>query len=422
MGGKFLNKLTIRDVPLDNQTVLVRADYNVPLTKDGKISDDLRIKASLPTIQYLIERGCKIVIISHLGRPDGKDKSLSLEVAADRLAKLLKHDIRFVDDVIGDKVKQAIKRAPKNSITVLENLRFYKQEEANDRDFAKKIADAVGAKYFVQDGFGVVHRAHASTSAITEFMPSVSGLLLEKEYETITSAMENPDKPLIAVMGGAKVSDKIDVIERFIDVVDKIIIGGAMANTFLSHKGYSVGASKVEPGQGEIIDRIYKLASKKVGNDKVDDFIVLPVDLAVATEVSLSAKRKIVGVEDVAANELALDIGNRSIKKISEIVKQAKTVIWNGPLGYAELLSFAVSSSSLAQDLANKSITSIIGGGDTADFILKWDKKKGESFTHVSTGGGASLELMAGEKLPGVESLLDARRQMRYTNSNKHKQ
>jgi phosphoglycerate kinase len=230
-------KRTIRDVPLDKQTVLIRADYNVPLTSSGKISDDLRIRASIPTLEYLIERGCKIVIMSHLGRPDGRDSALSLEPIAERLAHLLKRDIRFVDDCVGDKVYQVVKRAPVGSIIVLENLRYYKEEEADDHDFAQKIAKATGAKYFVQDGFGVVHRAHASTHAITLYIPSVAGLLLEHEYTTITGAMEAPKRPLVAIMGGAKVSDKIGVIERFVHVADKIIIGGAMANTFLAYKG-----------------------------------------------------------------------------------------------------------------------------------------------------------------------------------------
>jgi 3-phosphoglycerate kinase len=251
-------KLTIRDVPLDNQTILVRADYNVPLARDGSISDDLRIRASLPTLQYLIERGCKIVIMSHLGRPEGKDPAFSLEPVALRLAQLLKRDVRFVSDTIGDRVLQAVKRAPKSSIIVLENLRFYAEEEADDAAFAQKIATAVKAKYFVQDGFGVVHRAHASTHAITMCIPSVAGLLLEHEYTVITQAMEAPKRPLIAIMGGAKVSDKISVIERFVRVADKIIIGGAMANTFLAYKGLGVGASKVESDQRDILDTIYR--------------------------------------------------------------------------------------------------------------------------------------------------------------------
>jgi phosphoglycerate kinase len=414
-------KLTIRDVPLDHQTVLVRADYNVPLNAKGQIDDDLRIRASLPTISYLLDHGCKVVIIAHLGRPDGKNSSLSLEPIAQRLAELLKRDVRFVDDCIGDKVYQAVKRAPSNSVTVLENLRFYAQEEADDPEFAKKIAKATGAKYFIQDGFGVVHRAHASTHAITLLIPSVAGLLLEKEVTMITDAMEAPKRPLVVVMGGAKVSDKIALIERFVSVADKIIIGGAMANTFLSYKGINVGASKVEIEQHSELDRIYDVAREKVG-DAVDDFIILPVDVAAAKEISSNDIRHVVNVNDIPFDNKALDIGDKSIERMVGIVETAQTVIWNGTLGYAEIPAFAHGSARLALTLAgNQAITSIIGGGDTADFVLKWDGHDGSSFSHVSTGGGASLELMAGDKLPGVESLLDARQKKEYTNSNKHK-
>ena len=403
-------KLTIRDVPLENQVVLVRADYNVPLSKDGKMSDDLRIKASLPTLQYLHEKGCKIVIMSHLGRPEGHDPKFSLEQVAVRLSELMDHHVEFVDDTIGDKVKQAIKKAGAHSITLLENLRYYKEEEADDEAFAKNIAKSTGARYFVQDGFGVVHRAHASTHAITMCIPSISGLLLEREYQTITAAMQNPERPLVAVMGGAKISDKITVIERFVHVADKIIIGGAMANTFLAYKGVAMGASKLESDQKETLDRIYHAAYEKVG-ENVDDFIILPWDVAVAKSASPEAVRKSVGFENIQDDDMALDVGDRTITRIVEAVADAKTVVWNGTLGYAELPEFAHGSARLALALASQpKTTSIIGGGDTADFVLKWDSSGGTSFTHVSTGGGASLELMAGDKLPGIESLLDARK------------
>lgn len=403
-------KLTIRDVPLDNQVVLVRADYNVPLNNKGEIDDDLRIKASLPTLRYLHSRGCKIVIISHLGRPEDRDIALSLEPIAVRLAELLDHPVTFVDDCIGDKVIQAVKKSSAHSITLLENLRYYKEEEADDEAFAKQLATSTGARYFVQDGFGVVHRAHASTHAITMCIPSVSGLLLEREYEIITKAMESPERPLVAVMGGAKISDKIAVIERFVSVADTIIIGGAMANTFLAYKGVAMGDSKLETDQTATLDRIYNAARQKVG-DNVDDFIILPTDVAVATEASAEAVRKNVTLDRIGVNEKALDIGDHSIERAIQVVSNAKTVIWNGTLGYAELPEFAHGSARLALSLATQpETTSVIGGGDTADFVLKWDSADGASFTHVSTGGGASLELMAGEKLPGIESLLDARK------------
>lgn len=402
-------KLTIRDVPLDNQTVLVRTDYNLPFDAKGKISDDSRIRASLPTIDYLLKHGCKVIIMSHLGRPKGRDEKLSLEPVAQRLATLIKQDVRFIDDTIGDRVYQVVKRAPKNSIVMLENLRFYPEEEADDLEFAKKIARATGARYFVQDGFGVVHRAHASTHAITLCIPSVAGLLLEKEYMTITSAMQSPKRPLVAVMGGAKVSDKIPLIEKFVKIADTIIVGGALSNTFLAHSGVSIGESMVEKDQFSEVDRIYETVNDK-GISSPDDFIVLPTDVAVASSINSDADRKVVSVNDIKDNEDALDVGDRSIETMVNIVKTAGTVIWNGTLGYAEKPAFAHGSARLALALASQPQTvSIIGGGDTADFVLKWDGQGGKSFTHVSTGGGASLELMSGDKLPGVESLLDAK-------------
>ncbi len=403
-------KRTVRDVPIDHKTVLVRADYNVPLSKNGTISDDLRIKASLPTIQYLLDHHCKVVIMSHLGRPEGRDKSQSLKPVAQRLSELLDKKVIFVDDTKGDKVVQAVKKAPAQAVILLENLRYYPEEEANDEAFAQAIAKSTGARYFVQDGFGVVHRAHASTDAITHYIPSVSGLLLEREYTIITNAMQNPQRPLVAVMGGAKVSDKITVIEKFVDIADTIVIGGAMANTFLKYKGHTMGSSKVEDNQEPVLDGIYKAAHEKL-DTSIEDFIILPTDIAVAKDITENAKRHNVALDSVGPQDKALDIGDASIERMADVIKQAKTVIWNGTLGYAEFPEFAHGSARLALTLAsNPEITSIIGGGDTADFALKWDGEGGKSFTHVSTGGGASLELMSGKKLPGIESLLDAAR------------
>ncbi|MFZ1257874.1 MAG: phosphoglycerate kinase [Candidatus Saccharimonas sp.] len=408
-GGNF-QKLTLRDVPLKGKTVLVRADYNVPLTSDGKVADDYRIRSSVPTIRMLIDSGCKVVIISHLGRPDGKkDGAFTLEPAADRLAFLLKKPVRFVNDCVGDRVRMAIKRAPKSSVTVLENLRFHPEEEADDASFARQLARDSGADYFVQDGFGVVHRAHASTSAITQWLPSIAGLLLEREYTTITTAMKNPDKPLVAVLGGAKVSDKIQVISALEKVADTIIIGGAMANTLLAYQGKSMGKSKVEDGQDPVIKAIYTAAEKKAGQGKAGSYVVLPTDVGVGMSLERTATRRDVSVNAVPSDALALDIGPQSIAAMLAIISKAKTVIWNGPLGYDEVPAFATGSKALAKALAdNPGITSIIGGGDTADFAIHWDKKRGKSFTHVSTGGGASLELMSGLSLPGVDALMDA--------------
>ncbi|MBM3209745.1 phosphoglycerate kinase [Candidatus Saccharibacteria bacterium] len=415
---KFL-KQTIRDIHLEGRTVLLRADYNVPLQKDGTISDDLRIRASLPTIEYLLKKRCKVAIISHLGRPDGKrDERYTLEPAAARLAQLLERDVRFVDDCWGDKVSQVMRLAKPGSITVLENLRFYNEEEANDETFARNVAKSSRADYFVQDGFGVVHRAHASTSAITHYLPSVAGLLLEREVQTIAGAVQAPDRPLVAIMGGAKVSDKIKVIEQLVKKADKIIIGGAMANTFLQYKGVSVGKSKVEGDVADILDAVYASVEKKLASTKnilkapqtVDEFILLPQDVAIAHDTDDSTRR-CVSIDQIPSDAMALDIGDATIERYCDELANAKTVIWNGPLGFSENPTFAHGSARVALTLAqNTNITSVVGGGDTADFVLKWDANDGASFTHVSTGGGAGLDLMAGAPLPGLESLLDATR------------
>ncbi len=333
-------KRTIRDVPLKHKTVLVRADYNVPLNKEGGIHDDLRIRASVPTLQFLLDKGCKVVVMSHLGRPEGRDPKLSLAPIAQRLSELLDRKVIFVEDCIGAKVEQAVKKVPDNAVILLENLRYYKEEEVNDASFADKIAQSTGARYFVQDGFGVVHRAHASTDAITHFIPSVSGLLLEREYVTITSAMEKPERPLVAVMGGAKVSDKIKVIERFVDIADTIVIGGAMANTFLQYKGHHMGASKVEADQAAELDTIYSKAHHKLSTS-IEDFIILPTDVAVAPDATEGARRKNMKLGDIDDKHMALDIGDDSIERMVEEVKKAKTVIWNGTMGFAELPAFA---------------------------------------------------------------------------------
>lgn len=410
--GKTFFKQTIRDVPIEGKTVLVRADYNVPLDSKGRVHDDLRIRASLPTIEYLLERGCKVVIISHLGRPDGKpDKKYSLRPVAKRLATLLGRDVRFADDCIGDRPYQTVKTAPKRSVVLLENVRFYPEEEQNDEAFAKKLTKVASADYFVQDGFGVVHRAHASTDAITHYLPSAAGLLLEREYTLLTQAVEAPTKPLVAILGGAKVSDKITIIERFVKKADTILIGGAMANTFLAYRGKSVGASKYEQGQDEVLDKIYAAAARKVGGEEVESFILIPSDVAVAHKIDSAEPRRTVLVDKIADDDIALDIGEETIDRYVTAIEQAGTVIWNGPVGYSELKNFAHGSARIALALAtHPKVVSIIGGGDTADFALRWDGHDGASFTHVSTGGGAGLELMSGKRLPGVEVLLDAKR------------
>lgn len=408
MSGHYFNKKTVRDVPLDGKIVLLRADYNVPLDSNGNIADDFRIVSSIPTLRYLTEeRGCRVIIISHLGRPKGVDTNLSLKLVAGRLQKLIDKKVQFVPVCIGDKVKVAAKKMSSGSIILLENLRFHDEEEANTTSFARQLAQDSQAAYFVQDGFGVVHRAHASTSAITQFLPSVGGLLLEREYQSIEGAMNHPKQPLTAVLGGAKIADKIELIDRFIKIADHIVIGGAMANTFLQYKGFNIGKSLTEPDEKEIIDTIYADVAKKVGLERIDEFLLLPTDVAVAQKIDKKEPRKEVSVGNVHDQEIILDIGSKSVESIEKCIGKTGTVIWNGPLGYAEILNFAYSSARLALHLAkHPEINSIIGGGDTADFVIDWDKQKGKSFSHVSTGGGASLELMSGKKLPGVEALL----------------
>ena len=404
------SKQTVRDIDVDRQVVLVRVDYNVPLKKDGSIDDDLRIRASLPTIKYLIERQCKLVLMSHLGRPEGRDQSQSLAPVAARLSELLGQSVKFIDDCIGDKVYQTVKHAPCGSVILLENLRYYPQEEADDMEFAKNIAKSTGANLFVQDGFGAAHRAHASTHAITQFLPSFAGLLLEKEVTMINRSMELPARPFVAIIGGAKISDKIDLIKRFIDKADKILIGGAMANTFLKFKRYDMGKSLVELDQDQILREIYDLAAAKVGPEDVDDFLILPKDVAVSTNIDDPDQiRREVSVDKIADDEMALDIGTQAIDQFCDIISTAKTIVWNGPMGIAEKEVFSIGSARIALAIAaNNEDVSIVGGGDTADFVLKWSGGDESSFTHISTGGGASMELMSGKKLPGVESLLDA--------------
>jgi 3-phosphoglycerate kinase len=402
-------KKTIRDIPLDGQRVLIRVDYNVPLTDDGQIDDDLRIRAGLPTLRYLLDHKCSLVLISHLGRPESqRNMKYTLEPTAVRLSELLGQEVIFVDDTVGDAAYQAVNKAGAGSVVMLQNLRFDPREEADDEGFAKELAHVAQAEYFVQDGFGVVHRAHASNHAITMQLPSVAGLLLEQEFNTISEAIENPVRPLVTVLGGAKVSDKIQVVERFVKMADTLLVGGAMANTFLSYKGFNMGASKIETDQTETLDGIYAAAHEKVG-EITDNFIILPSDVAVGTEISDKIGRTERLVDAVESDEMSLDIGSQTINRFCEVIEAAGTVIWNGTMGVAEYKNFAHGSARIALSMAtHPEIHSVIGGGDTTDFVLKWDVKKGGSFTHVSTGGGASLDLMAGKTLPGVASLLDA--------------
>ncbi len=405
---KFVKK-TIRDVPLEHKIVLVRADYNVAFTKDGKIVDDFKIVQTLPTLRFLQKAGCKIVVISHIGRPHGKrDKSLSLEPVAQRLGELLGRTVKFVPDCVGDVVKVAAKNAKPGQVVLLENLRFHLGEEENDMEFAKDLAKSSLAEYFVQDGFGVAYRAHASVEAITHCLPSVAGLLLEKEVSTITEVMKNPKRPLVVILGGAKVSDKIVAVEQLVQVADQMIIGGALANTFFKYRGWQIGKSVFEPDQDLLIERIYAEARRKVGNERVDEFIQLPTDVAVAPSINESHKRTIVNARKVQPGDYILDLGTNSTALMLAHIKIAATVVWCGTLGRAEDIVFAYSSAKLATALAaQKSQTlSVIGGGNTADFVLNWNRSASDKFGLISTGGGASLEVIAGKVLPGVAALM----------------
>ncbi|HXH26308.1 MAG TPA: phosphoglycerate kinase [Candidatus Acidoferrum sp.] len=404
----MFTKKTIRDVTLNGQKVLVRVDYNVPL-EDGRIDDDYRMTQSLPTLQYLLEQQCAVVLCAHLGRPDGQVvPDLSLRPVAEHLGELLHMPVGFVSDCIGQKVKDAAAALQPGQVLLLENLRFHAEEEANDPAFAEQLAKDSGATYFVQDGFGEVHRAHASTVAITTFLPSVAGFLLEKEVTEITSAMQAPKHPLVAILAGAKVSDKIKLLEKFVEIADEIIVGGGIANTFLAYKGSPIGKSLFEESQEGEVGRIYQLAQAKLrGQRDVDAFISLPSDAVVAKSIDENAEAHVVTAKDVAADDMILDLGPDSAAHIVQLLQGAGTVIWNGTLGMAEQPAYAKTSAAVAQALANQpETTSIIGGGDTADFVRAWIREHNQPFGHISTGGGASLELMAGDKLPGVEALM----------------
>lgn len=427
----MFDKKTINDYDVYGKKVLLRADYNVPLTKDGAVASNYRITQSIPTIRALQEKGCRIIICSHLGRPTGpKDKKFSLKPVAQELGRLLGQDVKFVDDCVGDAVKDATKDMDAGQIVLLENLRFYPEEKKNDEQFARSIVESTGAEVFVQDGFGVVHRAHASTDAIARMLPAVSGLLLEKEVNTITEAILNPQRPLMAIIGGAKIEDKIGIIYKFLDIADIVIVGGAMANTFLKAQGIEVGDSLVDENEldtaHDIIDKVRHICATR-------RFIFyLPQDGVVARKIDKSAKTRLVDWDShviatleaypkkpkpesakVRKDEKILDIGPYSAAFISGAMQLVNTVVWNGTMGVSEVDAifgtvgpFAQGTEAVIDSLAGKYGNrpfSLLGGGDTTAYIDKRDMN--DLFNHVSTGGGASLELMAGKELPGVAVL-----------------
>lgn len=424
-------KQTIKDYDVQGKTVLLRADYNVPLDESGAITDDFRIKQSLPTIQYLLEQNCRIVICSHLGRPkDAHDTSCSLQPVAEKLQALLEQEVRFVPDCVGKAALEATQSLEAGCIALLENLRFHNEEEANDSNFAAELAQH--AEVFVQDGFGVVHRAHASTDAITKQLPSVSGLLLEQEVRAITDAIEQPQRPLLAIVGGAKVHDKLKVLKRFVELADVLVIGGAMANTFLQAKGISIGNSLAEPDDAPLAEEILQLAQERSKNS--DFLLYLPQDAVVTKALTPQAPTRIVDwgshvfadieaypkrpageMTELAEDDMIADIGPYSGAFIAGLIQLCKTVIWNGAMGVTEIKGlqgpigpYSHGTHTIVEAcggvFGNKPM-SITGGGDTVGYLESISAI--ENFDHVSTGGGASLDLLAGTPLPGVEALLD---------------
>jgi len=432
----MFTKKTIFQIDAAQKTVLVRADFNVPVNDIGVITDDYRIRKALPTIEHLRGIGAKVVLISHLGRPKNKeDVSCSLAPVAHRLSDLLHTNVQFVDDCISSAAKKAIKTMQPGDVLLLENVRYYPEEEANDVKFAKKLAE--GCDYFVQDGFGVVHRAHASTEAITHVLPSVAGLLLAKEVDTITTAIAQPKRPLAVVIGGAKISDKIDLLNRFIDAADYIAVIGAMANTFLLAQGVAIGNSLVEKDAVSLAKDILERAHSKMKKSHFTFYI--PEDVVVTTGKVNSLPTRVVDIThhtwaDIAAypkkpsqhqytvadDELILDIGPMSASTIKGALSMARTVIWNGTAGVTEITGLhgaaapfshgtRVITEALVGDRAgDKNVPfTIVGGGDTVGYVESVSGLR-EQLGHVSTGGGASLELLSGQKLPGVEALLDS--------------
>lgn len=394
-----MNKKTIRDIDLKNKKVLVRCDFNVPFDEEGKISDNRRIVAALPTIKYLLEMGCKIILCSHLGRPKGEFKrEFSLKPVAEELSRLLNVEVKLAEDVVGESASTLTNNMKEGEIVLLENVRFEAGEEKNDEELSKKLASF--AEIYVNDAFGTAHRAHSSTTGVASFLPAVSGFLIEKELEFLGNALENPQRPFVAILGGKKVSDKIGVIDSLLEKVDTLIIGGGMAYTFFKSMGYNVGNSICEEDKLELAQSLIKKAEEKHVK------LLLPIDNVLADEFSPNANTKVVASSEIPEGWEGLDIGPKTVELFEEELKNAKTIIWNGPLGLFEYEKFANGTNEIAKCLANLNETiTIIGGGDSAAAVEKIGLA--DKMTHISTGGGASLEFLEGKKLPGIEALLD---------------
>ncbi|MHB9033870.1 MAG: phosphoglycerate kinase [Anaerolineae bacterium] len=388
-----MQKRTIRDVAWQGRRALVRCDFNVPLDDKGNITDDTRIRASLPTIQYLLDHGAAVVLCSHLGRPKGKVvESMRLTPVANRLSELLRRPVLKLNDCIGPEVKAACQAAKPGDVILLENLRFYNQEEANDTEFSQKLAEL--ADIYVNDAFGTAHRAHASTAGVASFLPAVAGFLLEKEIEFLGTAVDMPKRPFVAILGGAKISDKIGVIQNLLTKADFLLIGGGMANTFLKAKGYEMGDSLVE---GASVETAQDLLAQGDGK------LIIPVDVVVANAFSADSAHKVVPVDAVQQGWRVLDIGPETIKLFSDKIAAAATVVWNGPMGVFEMAPFAVGTIAVAKAMAASHALTIIGGGDSVAAVEQ--AGLADKMTHISTGGGASLEFLEGIELPGVAAL-----------------
>lgn len=392
-------KKTIKDVNFEGKRALVRCDFNVPM-EDGQITDDGRIKAALPTIKYLVEAKAKVILMSHLGRPKGEPKAqFSLSKVADRLAELVGQPVKFAqsDVVVDDSVRKIASELQNGEIMLLENVRFRKEETDNDLHFAKELSEL--GDIFVQEAFGTAHRAHASTAGVAEYLSAVSGFLIEKEVKFLGDAVADPKRPFVAIMGGAKVADKIKVIDNLLEKVDTLIIGGGMSYTFFKAKGYEIGSSILDENGIELAKEIIDKASK------LNKDLVLPVDIVVADKFENEANTKTVAAESIPSDMMGLDIGPKSIELFNKKIAEAKTVVWNGPVGVFEMENFAKGTRAVADALAESDCISIIGGGDSAAAIKKFGLE--DKMTHISTGGGASLEFLEGKELPGIAVIED---------------
>ncbi|GAV31031.1 phosphoglycerate kinase [Coriobacteriaceae bacterium EMTCatB1] len=391
-------KKTVKDIDVRGKRCLVRVDFNVPLS-EGSVTDDTRVRAALPTIRYLIDHGARVILVSHLGRPKGApDPQFSLRPVRRVLQRLLGRNVVFVDDIVGPEAQEAVARMVDGEVLMLENVRFHPGEKTNDPEFAKALASL--ADVYVNDAFGAAHRAHASTAGVAQYLPAVAGLLLAREVDTLTSMLAEPERPFVAILGGSKVSDKIGVIDRLLECVDALLIGGGMCFTFLVAKGVAVGNSIVEADWVERAGEMLKKASER-GVD-----LLLPVDFVVADQMVEDADTKIVGREEIPDGTMGLDIGPTTVELYKGEISRARTIFWNGPMGVFELTPFEAGTREVATAVArNNRAASIVGGGDSVAALKKFDLE--ERVTFVSTGGGAAMKLLEGSPLPGVEALLD---------------